>query len=280
MTNVAIPTLHSGKGAPTRQVAAGLVLPPSPSLPVPAGSQHLTVPRPNQTTVPVVLPLAPDAGGGTVLTGITIAGITADSLAISGFIPEVAAVAWITTTALARTTVNDSNSPAGSRFGAACTLLPGSATPFLYDPNTSAWLPANGSSAQAIGSMTLGPLTAAVYPPGTPVYLSTSTGLLTAAIATSPQAAAVMAVLAAASSTTQTPTAIYAGPLTLTPAQWDAIVTGESGGLSPGAVYYVSAATAGKLVTNAPDSNFTKVGIAQSATTLIVQIGDVLNNDS
>lgn len=276
MTNVAIPTLHNSKGQPTRQVAAGLVLPPSPSVVLGAGSQHLTVPRPSQLTVPVVVPLAPDAGGGTVLTGITIAGITADSLASSGFVPEVAAVVWVTTTAPARTTVNDPSSPAGARFGAAVSLLAGSATPFVYDPNATVWLPAGGSSVQAIGSMTLGPNTAAAYPPGTPVYLSTSTGLLTAAIATSAAAAAVMAVLAAASSTGVTPTAIYAGPLTLTVAQWSAIVGGVSG-LTPGAVYYLSAATAGLLTTSAP-SNSLKVGIAQSTTTLIVQIGDVIND--
>lgn len=65
------------------------------------------------------------------------------------------------------------------------------------------------------------------------------------------------------------------GPLTLTTTQWDAVVTGESGGLTPGSSYYASAAAAGKLVTAPPSatgSYIVLIGTALSATTLIINI--------
>jgi hypothetical protein len=67
----------------------------------------------------------------------------------------------------------------------------------------------------------------------------------------------------------------YAGPLTLTTAEWDARVTGQSGGLTPGAEYFVSAAAAGKLVVAAPSGGgqyVAPVGVALSATTLVIQL--------
>jgi len=66
------------------------------------------------------------------------------------------------------------------------------------------------------------------------------------------------------------------GPLTLLTTQWDAVVTGESGGLTAGAAYYVSAAAAGKLTVTPPaatGSYIVPVGVALSPTTLIVNIG-------
>ena len=66
----------------------------------------------------------------------------------------------------------------------------------------------------------------------------------------------------------------YSGPVTLTPAEWDA-VAGTTGGLTPGAYYYLSAATAGHLTDTAPvtEGQFsTPVGLALSAETLLVQI--------
>lgn len=61
----------------------------------------------------------------------------------------------------------------------------------------------------------------------------------------------------------------YAGPLTLTTAQWDR-VTGESGGLTPGELYYLSN-TAGML-SQTPGDNIVQVGRAVSATTMLIQI--------
>lgn len=65
----------------------------------------------------------------------------------------------------------------------------------------------------------------------------------------------------------------FAGPLTLTTEQWDAI-TGDSGGLTPLAIYYLSAADAGMLTTTPPTSpNYvTVIGFALSPTTMMLQI--------
>jgi hypothetical protein len=61
------------------------------------------------------------------------------------------------------------------------------------------------------------------------------------------------------------------GIFTATTTQWDAVVTGESGGLTPGSIYYLDPATAGKLTTTAPTTAgqyVVQVGIAESATTM------------
>ena len=66
------------------------------------------------------------------------------------------------------------------------------------------------------------------------------------------------------------------GVVTLTAAQWDAVVPGESGGLTRGAKYYLLDTTAGELTTAAPantGSYIVAVGIALSATQLDLQIG-------
>ncbi len=66
----------------------------------------------------------------------------------------------------------------------------------------------------------------------------------------------------------------YAGPLTLTTAEWD-VITGQTGGLTLDAPYYLSSATAGKLTTTAPSAGGTfkaPVGTALSHTTMMVQI--------
>lgn len=64
----------------------------------------------------------------------------------------------------------------------------------------------------------------------------------------------------------------FAGPLTLTTAQWDAI-TGQTGGLTFGVPYFLSQATAGRLTSTDPVTGFrAPVGVALSHTTLMVQI--------
>ncbi len=65
---------------------------------------------------------------------------------------------------------------------------------------------------------------------------------------------------------------ITSGQLTATTGQWDA-VTGQSGGLTSGARYYLNNTTAGRLTTSAPGSGYVApIGIATSATTLVVNI--------
>ncbi len=64
------------------------------------------------------------------------------------------------------------------------------------------------------------------------------------------------------------------GSLVATTGQWDA-VTGQTGGLTPGSFYYLSAATAGMLSPNAPtmDGQFVApVGKAKSTTELEITI--------
>jgi hypothetical protein len=67
---------------------------------------------------------------------------------------------------------------------------------------------------------------------------------------------------------------IVDGFLTASTAQWDA-VTGQTGGLTPGALYYLSVATAGKLTSDGPDTvgDFVaRVGRAVSVTRMEVAI--------
>jgi hypothetical protein len=74
----------------------------------------------------------------------------------------------------------------------------------------------------------------------------------------------------------------FSGPLTLTTEQWDARVTGQSGGLTPHSVYYLDAAAAGKLTTTKPSNpNYiTPVGFAHNANTMMIQIGTAVQASS
>lgn len=67
-----------------------------------------------------------------------------------------------------------------------------------------------------------------------------------------------------------------AGFLSATTGQWDA-VTGQTGGLTFGANYYLSNSTAGALTTTAPSSGyFVRVGVAVSTTDMAINIGPVV----
>jgi hypothetical protein len=68
------------------------------------------------------------------------------------------------------------------------------------------------------------------------------------------------------------------GIVTATTVQWDA-VTGGSGGLTPGTVYYLSSATAGNITSTPPsadDSFVCQLGVASSTTKLSMQVGPVI----
>lgn len=67
------------------------------------------------------------------------------------------------------------------------------------------------------------------------------------------------------------------GQLTATTTQWDA-VTGGTGGLTAGAVYYLSASTAGQLTATAPTTSgqfVIRIGKAISTTIMDIQIGQL-----
>jgi hypothetical protein len=69
---------------------------------------------------------------------------------------------------------------------------------------------------------------------------------------------------------------VVTGPLVLSTAQWDAVVTGESGGLTSGTLYFLDSAVTGKLTATAPSTPgqvVTLIGRAISPTTLIITIG-------
>lgn len=71
-----------------------------------------------------------------------------------------------------------------------------------------------------------------------------------------------------------TGTIVISGMITATTGQWDAI-TGQTGGLTAGAWYFLDAATAGKMTTTAPtgSGNFIKpIGLAKSTTEFQVDI--------
>lgn len=63
------------------------------------------------------------------------------------------------------------------------------------------------------------------------------------------------------------------GEMTLTTAQWDA-VTGQTGGLTPGAKYFLDNVTSGRITSSAPATGYlASVGKAISATKMLVRIG-------
>lgn len=67
---------------------------------------------------------------------------------------------------------------------------------------------------------------------------------------------------------------IYAGPIELTTAEWDAL-TGDTGGLVPNDRYYLSQGTAGKITKTRPVTGIrAPIGVALSDTVLLVQITD------
>lgn len=70
----------------------------------------------------------------------------------------------------------------------------------------------------------------------------------------------------------------YAGPLTLTVAQWAAI-TGNPAGLVAGNAYYIDPAAPGKITllrTNSPSALVIGVGVSVSPVTLFIQINGPL----
>lgn len=66
------------------------------------------------------------------------------------------------------------------------------------------------------------------------------------------------------------------GPLTATTGQWDA-VTGQTGGLTIGATYFLDNTTAGRLTTTVPASGYVcPVGKAVSTTKLLINLGTTI----
>ncbi len=125
------------------------------------------------------------------------------------------------------------------------------------------------------------PIAGEAFPPGTPVCQSGGDdGTVLSAQADSEDTAAVTGIAVAVGVETSPVLAKYAGPLSLTTTQWD-VITGETGGLTRQARYFLSSATKGKLTQTAPVTSgefVTQVGIALSATDLMIQIGSTIEN--
>lgn len=107
---------------------------------------------------------------------------------------------------------------------------------------------------------------------GNTVYISAS-GEITKAIANADAASRAVGVTSETINNTASGGVVTAGEITATTGEWDTI-TGGTGGLTFGAVYYLDNATAGRITTTAPGSGYVQpIGIALSTTKLKVHIG-------
>lgn len=112
---------------------------------------------------------------------------------------------------------------------------------------------------------------------GTPVYISAANACQPSRANASGTAKVIGLVSATTIAASATGVVRKDGTLVASTAQWDAI-TGQTGGLTPGSIYFLSSATAGRLVTTAPSTAGTDwvvpVGVALSTTDFEIQIGD------
>lgn len=113
---------------------------------------------------------------------------------------------------------------------------------------------------------------------GTPVYVD-GAGTVDAAQANSLATSKVLGLIAEASVAASDPGAVQTdGFLVGTTTQWDA-VTGQTGGLTAGAQYYLDTSSAGMLTTTAPTTTgdiVAPVGCAASTTELEIEIGQTV----
>lgn len=127
---------------------------------------------------------------------------------------------------------------------------------------------------------------ASVFAPGTPVYplaYNASTGLteLAQAVASSVADAGVLGLWVPGGEFNGGFYLVTGGELVLTTAQWDAVVQGESGGLTPGQSYYLNSNGAQKPITTAVPTGgndaYVGIGTAVSPTKMAVKINVPLN---
>lgn len=112
---------------------------------------------------------------------------------------------------------------------------------------------------------------ASSIPFGTPVYISGANLANKASSGAMPGARVIGLVADTTIAASASGNFVTAGALTGTTTQWDAI-TGGSGGLTPGTVYFLSA-TAGQLTTAVPSTGYlSAVGVATSTTTMQIQL--------
>ena len=115
---------------------------------------------------------------------------------------------------------------------------------------------------------------AAAAPIGSPVYVSAANNFALARANAGATARPIALVRDASIAQSAAGFVQTDGVLEATTAQWDA-VTGQTGGLTPGSVYFLSAATAGRLTTTAPTTSgeyVVRMGIAISTTGMEITI--------
>jgi hypothetical protein len=141
-----------------------------------------------------------------------------------------------------------------------------------------------GTKSSRIALADISLVTAAAYPIGTPVYESafnpvTGAATYTQAIASAPATSGVMGLMSGPSTGpgAACPDLVDGGLFEMTTAQWDAVVVGEAGGLTPGAFYYLNTAAGLPITTTPPapvlTNTFAGIGIAISPTIMRLRIG-------
>lgn len=125
-------------------------------------------------------------------------------------------------------------------------------------------------------NLTNGDATSAVI--GSAVYISGSDAFIKARANASGTSRVVGLVAATSIAAAALGLVQLGGPLAATTAQWDA-VTGQTGGLTAGAFYFLDASTAGKITSTAPSTAgqyVAPIGQAQDATTMLIQVGPTI----
>ena len=175
-----------------------------------------------------------------------------------------------------RTTVSNGDGVAGNPQIDLATsgITPGTYNGITFDAYGRATGAVASSSERTVTSLTNGEASAIAI--GRAVYSSAAGAVKLANANASATVHVVGLVQAASISAAAAGDIATAGVVEATTGQWDA-VTGQTGGLTFGARYYLSNTTAGALTTTTPSSGFVMlVGVALSTTKMALQIGPVV----
>lgn len=146
--------------------------------------------------------------------------------------------------------------------------------PVATGPTTATWQSISGGSGSSI-TYTLQNTGGSTMKAGAAVYI-TGSGTISLAEANAYSTAGVVSLVSASILNGASGVTTLSGILSLTTSQWDAIVTGESGGLTSGSLYFLDPSTAGNLTKTAPSTTgqvITVIGRAISPTVLSISLG-------
>lgn len=137
------------------------------------------------------------------------------------------------------------------------------------------------SDVQSVGTLTPSPLyvtspvASVAMPAGTPVY-KLSSGQVAPARANALATSVVLGMLLEASQVGEPVDVQWGGSFKLTDLQWQQVLGTSSGGLTAGAVYYLSDAVAGEITTVPPTTGghfVVQLGVAEFITSFFLQLG-------